>query len=194
MAVISRFLDESGRKLGLPVLGITRGVYAACVLSYVIKVGYPKWVQRKKTASKDQDDEETTMATNIVSARQKHVKKGPAVNKEFIERLQRLLKIMIPGLWTKEFGLLTLHTSILICRTFLSIYVAGLEGRMVRFIVQKDVQNFGWMMIKWFGVAIPATFINSLIRYVESQLALAFRTRLVGYAYKLYFKNQTYYR
>nr|AHK05656.1 ATP-binding cassette transporter sub-family D member 2 [Tigriopus japonicus] len=194
MAVISRFLDESGKKLGLPVLGITRGVYAACVLSYVIKVGYPKWVQRKRTASKDQDDEETTMATNIVSARQKHVKKGPAVNKEFIERLQRLLKIMIPGLWTKEFGLLTLHTSILICRTFLSIYVAGLEGRMVRFIVQKDVQNFGWMMIKWFGVAIPATFINSLIRYVESQLALAFRTRLVGYAYKLYFKNQTYYR
>ena len=65
---------------------------------------------------------------------------------------------------------------------------------MVKYIVKKDVTNFALMMLRWFGVAIPATFINSLIRFLESKLALSFRTRLSDYAYKLYFKNQTYYR
>ena len=71
---------------------------------------------------------------------------------------------MIPGVWSYEAGLLSLHTCVLVIRTFLSVYVARLEGRMVKHIVKRDVTTFVWLLTTWFGVAIPATFINSLIR------------------------------
>lgn len=116
------------------------------------------------------------------------------VNKEFLRQLQVLIKIMIPRPFCHETGLLAVHTLCLISRTFLSLIVASMEGRMNKHIVRKDVKNFAWMLVKWFGIAIPATFINSMIRYLECKLALAFRTRLVKHAYKMYFNDQVYYR
>lgn len=104
------------------------------------------------------------------------------------------VRIMIPSVFCTETALLTGHTAFLFLRTFLSIYVANLEGAIVKYIVRKEPHNFIKQLLKWFGVAIPATFINSMIRYLESRIALSFRSRLVDHSYKLYFKNQSYYR
>lgn len=105
----------------------------------------------------------------------------------------KLIRIMVPGFKTIEVLLLILHTCSLIARTFLSIYVAKLEGTVVKYIVKRDTVNFTAQLTKWILIAIPCTFTNSLIRFLECQLALAFRTRLVKYAYNLYFCNNTYY-
>lgn len=144
------------------------------------------------------------------------------LNLEFLLKLKRLIYIMIPRPWCREVGILGVHTACLISRTFLSIYVAAIEGSIVKFIVRRDLRQFIIGLMKWFSIAIPATFINSMIRYLENKLALSFRlvliptfnslvqlndqlnalfviciisrTRLVNHSYKLYFKNQTYYR
>ena len=118
----------------------------------------------------------------------------PQVNRAFFHQLLRLLKISIPSVFSREFGFLVLHTMSLVSRTFLSIYVAQLDGRIVKSIVEGDKRRFWMMIINWVLVAIPATFINSLIRYLECKLALAIRTRLVQHFYQLYFTEQTYYR
>lgn len=115
------------------------------------------------------------------------------INCTFMIQLVKIIRIMVPGIRTIEVALLILHTLSLVSRTFLSVYVAKLEGQVVKYIVRRDVGNFGYLLSKWLLIALPATFINSLIRFLESQLALAFRSRLVHYAYDLYFKNQTYY-
>lgn len=121
-------------------------------------------------------------------------KKQISVNKEFFIKLKSLVKLMIPSVFSKEFMLLMLHTGSLVSRTFLSIYVATLDGRIVKTIVEKNLKKFILMLSLWLLIALPATFINSLIRFLECQLALVFRTRLVKHAYKKYFDKQTYYR
>nr|CAB3219636.1 ATP-binding cassette sub-family D member 2-like [Phallusia mammillata] len=120
--------------------------------------------------------------------------KATAVNKVFFKRLWHLLKILIPNVFSHEFAWLLLHSTALVARTFLSIYIADLDGRMVRSIVCHDLRQFVLDLMRWVAVAIPATFTNSAIRFCESKQALAFRTKLVEKAYELYFKNQTYYR
>jgi ATP-binding cassette subfamily D (ALD) protein 2 len=149
----------------------------------------------KQNVSPEQEStEEAIKNIEKLGLQKENQKKNPTVNKAFLFQLQKLLQIMVPSVWSRESGILTSHTLTLIARTFLSIYVAMLEGRMVKYIVRRDVRNFSFMLLRWLLVALPATFINSMIRFLESHLAMRFRTRLVRYAYKLYFEHQTYYR
>lgn len=46
----------------------------------------------------------------------------------FYRRLSDILKIVIPGLTSKEGLLLVMHSSLLVFRTVLSLYVANLDG------------------------------------------------------------------
>ncbi|XP_045539776.1 ATP-binding cassette sub-family D member [Papilio machaon] len=139
----------------------------------------------------DTDNKQNIAEADEAPTPEEHV---PGLNLEFLRQLLSLVRIMVPGLRSQEVALLAAHTLCLFSRTFLSIYVASLEGSIVKHIVQKDLRHFTSLLVQWFGIAVPATFVNSMIRYLEGRLALAFRTRLVNHAYELYFKNQTYYR
>ena len=73
----------------------------------------------------------------------------------------------------------------LVSRTLVSIYVAKLDGSIVKSIVDRKLQLFIWLMCKWMMIAVPATYINSMIMYLEAKLSIAFRTRLVKYVYEM---------
>jgi ATP-binding cassette subfamily D (ALD) protein 2 len=60
-----------------------------------------------------------------------------------------------------------------------------LDGEIVKSIVDKSPTSFGWLLLKWLGVAIPATYINSMLRFLESKLSIAFRSRLVEHVYSM---------
>lgn len=177
-----------------------RAVFLAAA-AYGAKTLYPiicKQISQRKTPKNNTSasGQENGLISTHKSAPEtvSGLNKSPGVNAEFFKQVLELVKIVFPRFLTKELGLLCLHSLALVSRTFLSIYVAGLDGKIVKTIVEKEPRSFIIKLMKWLLIAIPATFVNSVIRYLECKLALAFRTRLVNHAYTTYFTDQTYYK
>jgi ATP-binding cassette subfamily D (ALD) long-chain fatty acid import protein len=121
--------------------------------------------------------------------------RGPRVEVDavFFERLRRLLKIVIPGARSKEAGLLIMHSVFLVLRTFISLYVAELDGRIVSAFVRGRTRDFVRGIAWWMTIAIPATYTNSLIDFLQSKIALAYRSRLTMRVHDMYLSDATYY-
>ncbi|KAI9183898.1 ATP-binding cassette long-chain fatty acid transporter pxa1 [Blastocladiella emersonii ATCC 22665] len=118
-----------------------------------------------------------------------------AVNGEFFRQLRAVLTVCIPGLRSKEVLLLALQTAFLLLRTYLSVVVARIDGRIVRDLVAANGKEFLRGLGYWFAIALPATYTNAMIRYLQSKISIALRTRLMRYVNALYLdKNQAYYR
>lgn len=111
-----------------------------------------------------------------------------AINKQFFHQIRELLRILVPGVRSDSFILIITHLTTLITRTFLSVYIAHLDGAIVKSLVQRNARDFLRAISIFLAVSIPASFVNSLIRFAESKLALAFRSRLARHAYEAYFR------
>ncbi|XP_076761555.1 ATP binding cassette subfamily D [Xylocopa sonorina] len=206
-SVFSKLINKTSTKYGINQNLLTQGVFGVATTLYLLKVSYPLVLYCISQYQKKKKQWKVVPVANgykkdVIDVKKDKQDRKPAkigklkvgLDKEFFKRLISLLKIMIPGWRSREVGLLTCTTLALLARTFLSVYVATLEGQIVERIVLKDVHGFTMMIMRWFGIAFPATFVNSAIRYLEGQLAISFRGRLVEHAYKMYLSQQTYYR
>ncbi|KAF9362508.1 hypothetical protein BGX34_006010 [Mortierella sp. NVP85] len=132
-------------------------------------------------------------AGSSASSAKSSVKVG--VNKEFFRQIEAIFKILIPRLRCKETMILMLHTTFLVLRTYLSVVVARLDGAIVKDLIAGNGKGFIRGLGYWFAIALPATYTNSMIRYLQSKLSIAFRTRLTRYVHDLYLNDKiTYYK
>ncbi|KAI8880926.1 hypothetical protein K501DRAFT_296162 [Backusella circina FSU 941] len=111
----------------------------------------------------------------------------------FFRQLYKLLQIAMPGIRSKEFWMLIIHSGFLVFRTVLSVYIAALDGRIVSALVRGQVKEFVLGIVWWMTVAIPATYTNSMLSYMQSKLSIQFRTRLTTYIHDQYLSDMTYY-
>lgn len=108
------------------------------------------------------------------------------LNREFVSRLFRLLKIAIPGFKSREFWLLIAHSVFLVIRTTISLYVAELDGRLVSDLIRGKGRNFLLGLVWWMVCSIPATYTNSILSYLQCRLAVQYRTRITQYIHSRY--------
>jgi ATP-binding cassette subfamily D (ALD) long-chain fatty acid import protein len=119
----------------------------------------------------------------------------PGLNLAFLHQFLSLLNIMIPRWNSKETGLLLSHTVFLMLRTYLSLVVARLDGEIVRDLVAGNGKAFLWGIFKWLGVGTLSSYTNAMIKFLQSKVSIAFRTRLTRYIHDLYLNdNLNYYR
>ncbi|GAA6017017.1 hypothetical protein JCM8202_005871 [Rhodotorula sphaerocarpa] len=122
-------------------------------------------------------------------------RRGPRVEVDaiFWQRLGRLLQIVLPSFRSKEASLLLLHSFFLVGRTALSLYIASLDGAIVSALVRGQPRVFFLRILNWIAVSIPATYTNSMLVYLQSKLAIAYRTRLTKKIHEDYLEGSTFY-
>ncbi|KZP15909.1 hypothetical protein FIBSPDRAFT_934923, partial [Athelia psychrophila] len=125
-------------------------------------------------------------------------KTKPGIDASFLRQLKAILfRVAFPSWRSSEAGVVALHSMFLVLRTVLSIAVARLDGRIVRDLVNADGPGFAKGLGLWFLLAVPSTYTNSMIKHLQSTLALRLRTRLTRYIHDLYFSaapDLRYYR
>ena len=171
---------------------VSRTVYVTLVVALIHRVHNA--ISEQKAAVRRQAEirsQQASLTGDVHGTEQK--KKRVELNREFFRSLFRLLKICIPGLRSKELRLLVSHTIFLVLRTFLSLYVAELDGRVVSSLVKGKGRDLVLGLVWWMLVAVPATFTNSMLQYHQCKLALSYRSRLTNHIHQKYLDNMTFY-
>lgn len=110
----------------------------------------------------------------------------PGLNIAFLHQFLSLMSVMVPRWRSKESGLLATHAIFLLARTYLSLVVARLDGEIVRDLVAGQGKAFLLGICKWLAIGSISSYTNSMIKFLQSKISIAFRTRLTRYIHDLY--------
>lgn len=116
-----------------------------------------------------------------------------AVNALFAKRLQEILRICVPSLYSKEAFLVIVQSCLLVSRTLLTDYISALEGVSGQSCINKDWPLFRSNLASFARAAVPAALVNSGLKYMQALISLAFQQRLTQYLHECYLSNRVYY-
>jgi ATP-binding cassette subfamily D (ALD) protein 3 len=122
------------------------------------------------------------------------VRKKIAVDIVFFGRLLRLLRVLIPSPFCREVIQLFLLTVALLCRTSLTLKVAEITGRNAKELVSRNREGFIKGVIRLALFAVPASVVNSSLKYLTALLQLNFRKRLSRDLHNHYLNGMAFYK
>lgn len=95
------------------------------------------------------------------------LKKSPKISKA---ASRRLWKAAVPSVTSPVVGYFACHLVLLVVRTFLTIKVASLDGKLVGALVTKRLRRFGKLLAFWMFLGLPASIVNSLLNWTKSKM------------------------
>ncbi|OTB11306.1 hypothetical protein K445DRAFT_322094 [Daldinia sp. EC12] len=170
---------------------ISRAVYLTLLVALVNRVRHA--ISEQKAASAREAAKRRSGTTSSDGGDVTTKKKKVELNREFFKSLLKLLKIVVPGVRTKETRLLVSHSFFLVIRTLISLKVAEMDGAIVKALVKGSGKEFLTRIVWWMLIAVPATFTNSMLSYHQAELSLRYRTRLTQHIHDKYLSQLTFY-
>jgi len=140
-------------------------------------------------------DRGQSISTISAADKTKKLKKGQGlVDAEFYKRVQRLLKIVVPNYSCKESKYIAILSLLLVLRTQMSIWLADVNGKIVKSIVERDFNKFVYRIFNLMLFAIPSSAVNSGLDYFQKLLSVSFRERITEYFHERYLEKMFYYK
>ena len=87
------------------------------------------------------------------------------VDKRFLMQFKYILRICIPSLRAPIVGIVVLHTIFLILRTYLTVVIARIDGKIVKDMVAGQGKSFMKTLGIFMMMALPATFTNAMVNF-----------------------------
>ncbi|VDL78381.1 unnamed protein product [Nippostrongylus brasiliensis] len=116
------------------------------------------------------------------------------VDAVFLQKLWRILKILVPGPFTAEMFYLLLIAVSLLCRTYADVYMIITATGIEASIISRDKLQF-LMNVVQYGMAMPAISVtNAILKFGLNEVKLRFRERLTKHLYAQYLKGFTFYK
>lgn len=104
---------------------------------------------------------------------------GGGVDRVFAVQLWKFLKVVVPGVHSREFALLVVIAGLLGARSYCDIWASDNGGRVVKAIVSRDRRAFYRRAIRdIFMMAFPMSAVNTGLRFTLAHLKCKFRLRL----------------
>eukprot|EP00698_Gefionella_okellyi_P021285 TRINITY_DN6860_c0_g1_i1.p1 TRINITY_DN6860_c0_g1~~TRINITY_DN6860_c0_g1_i1.p1 ORF type:complete len:677 (-),score=196.23 TRINITY_DN6860_c0_g1_i1:1093-3123(-) len=130
----------------------------------------------------------------VFAKAQTEKKERVAVDARFMTRVVRLIKICMPRMYGNESLQIVCLTALLLARTMLSIHLADVVGYNAKVLVDRRFSKFVQGVLHLGAVAVPASIVNSGLKYLTSTLALRFRTNLSNFVHTQYLDDMTFYK
>jgi len=161
---------------------------AAAVIA-LLYFAYQQRLQQRQRLRSQKQNENANQTKNLAPRKAK-----VAINAQFFRNLKKLLAIIIPSWKSREALLLLLHSIFLLLRTGASVYLAIMDGRIVKSLVEGNAKEFSWGIVWWLLVSLPIAYVNSMMKYLQGKLSTNFRSRLTRYVHDNYMSDATYYK
>lgn len=113
---------------------------------------------------------------------------------DFQKDMRYLLNICFPTWNCGEALRVYIFCAILLSRSMLSLITAEVDGYLVKQLINREKRSIVVGIMMWLGIALPSSFVNALIRYLQSTIALKLRKRISEHIEGLYFQNDAYYK
>ncbi|CCH62147.1 hypothetical protein TBLA_0G02050 [Henningerozyma blattae CBS 6284] len=149
--------------------------------------------EKELSDSQDQEQQkqqEDTSLSRFISFRYKtnENKKKSKVKKKNQNKLNFLIKIILKD--KRCIALLITQSILLVIRTFLTLHVATLDGKLVSSLVKSNYSKFLKILLgQWMVLGVPASIINSLITFLTKYFSLEINKKISNYLLDKYLLN-----